>query len=279
MITRTELASRIEALPEAERQSAMAQLRELIASRRAALPLDIPDPVGLARKAGFEPDPWQARMLESTSPRILLNCARQAGKSTMAAILAMHTAATQPGSLILLISPTQRQSSELLKKGRSAFLKADIPLTAPKSSTHFMELANGSRLVSLPGKESTVRGFSDVSLMIVDEAARVPGELYLAVRPMLAVSDGRLLAMSTPFGARGWWYEAWQSDEDWQRFEVPATECPRIPEKFLSGERRAMGEWWFAQEYECRFLDARTRLFSREDVDAAFRHEVEAWDL
>ena len=279
MIGPAELAERIEALPEAERQSAMAQLRELIVAKRAALPMDLPDPVNLARAAGFEPDPWQARLLESTSSRILLNCTRQAGKSTMASILAMHTAATVPGSLVLLISPTQRQSSELLKKGRSAFLKAKIPLTTRKSSTHFMELMNGSRLVSLPGKEGNVRGFSGVSLMIIDEAARVPGDLYLAVRPMLAVSDGRLLAMSTPFGARGWWYDEWKSEEQWERFEVPATECPRITEKFLAAERRAMGEWWFAQEYECRFLDAQTQLFKRADVDRAFQNEVEVWDL
>jgi hypothetical protein len=67
-----------------------------------------------------------------------------------------------------------------------------------------LELENGSRIVSLPGKQDTVRGFSGVRLLVVDEAARVPGELYFAVRPMLAVSGGRLLALSTPFGTVRW---------------------------------------------------------------------------
>ena len=54
---------------------------------------------------------------------------------------------------------------------------------------------------------------------------------------MLAVSGGRLLAMSTPFGTRGWWYEAWRSNEDWERYEVPAERCPRISAAFLDENR------------------------------------------
>lgn len=41
-----------------------------------------------------------------------------------------------------------------------------------------LELQNGSRIISLPGKEQTVRGFSGVRLLAIDEAARVPDELY-----------------------------------------------------------------------------------------------------
>jgi hypothetical protein len=142
-----------------------------------------------------------------------------------------------------------------------------------------MELSNGSRIVSLPGKESTIRGYSGVRLLAVDEAARVPDELYFTVRPMLAVSGGRLVALSTPFGTRGWWFEAWESDETWERFRVPADECPRISTEFLDEERRSMGEWWYAQEYDCEFLDAESQPFGREDVERAFEEEVKAWDL
>lgn len=78
---------------------------------------------------------------------------------------------------------------------------------------------------------------------------------------------------------RGWWYEAWRSEEPWERYRAPAEECPRISREFLEEERRAMGEWWFAQEYACDFLDAETQPFGREDVERAFEEEVEAWDL
>ena len=74
-----------------------------------------------------------------------------------------------------------------------------------------LELPNGSRIVGLPGNEATVRGFSAVSLLLVDEAARVSDELYMAIRPMLAVSGGALWLMSTPFGKRGFFYETWRN--------------------------------------------------------------------
>ena len=107
----------------------------------------------------------------------------------------------------------------------------------------------------------------------------MPDELYYSVRPMLAVSAGRLLALSTPFGTRGWWYEAWQAADGWERYEVPATSCPRIPAAFLEEERRNMGEWWFKQEYLCTFMDAQSSAFRREDIDRAFDSEVETWTL
>ena len=237
------------------------------------------DPVEMARAADLVPDPWQVELLRSVSPRVLLNCTRQAGKSTMAAILAVHTALYETGSLVLLLSPSLRQSQELFKKALYGYQAVGGPVPSKTESALRLELENGSRIVSLPGKQDTVRGFSGVRLLVVDEAARVPGDLYFAVRPMLAVSGGRLLALSTPFGTRGWWYEAWRSEEAWERYEVPATQCPRITREFLEEERQAMGEWWFAQEYECQFLDAETQPFGREDIERAFEEEVEAWEL
>ncbi len=237
------------------------------------------DPVLLAQAVGLEPDDWQARLLRSSADRILLNCCRQSGKSTMAAILALHMALYQPGSLVLLLSPALRQSQELFRKVLAIYRVLAQSFPAETETKLTLELENGSRIVSLPGKESTIRGFSAVRLLIVDEAARVPDELYYSVRPMLAVSGGRLIALSTPFGTRGWWYEAWRSADPWERFEVPANECPRIPPAFLEEERRNLGEWWFAQEYECRFLDAETAAFRSEDVEQAFAEEVEPWRL
>ncbi len=235
------------------------------------------DPVNLAEAAGLEPDPWQARFLRGGDPRVLLNCCRQSGKSTMTAVLAVHSAFFEAGALVLLLSPSLRQSQELLRKVLYVYRAAGQTLRADSESTLRLELNNGSRILSLPGKEQTIRGFSDVSLLAVDEAARVPDDLYFAVRPMLAVSGGRLVALSTPFGARGWWYEAWSSDEPWDRYEVPAIECPRIAPEFLDEERRNLGAWWFEQEYECKFLDAETQAFRREDIDRAFEEEIEAW--
>jgi hypothetical protein len=232
-----------------------------------------------ARSAAFEPDGWQADALLSEAPRQLYNAGRQSGKSTVAAILAVHTALYEPGSLALLLSPTLRQSQELFKKCLGFYREAGRPV-APESETALtLTLENGSRIVSLPGKEGTVRGYSGVRLLVIDEAARVPDDLYASVRPMLAVSAGRLVALSTPFSARGWWAEAWRSWEAWERYEVPATDVPRISPEFLEEERRTLGEWWFEQEYMCAFLDGETQAFGREDIERTFDEEVESWGL
>ncbi len=237
------------------------------------------DPVAFARAAGIEPDDWQADVLRSSASRMLLNCSRQSGKSTITAALAVHTAIYDPGALVLLLSPSLRQSQELFKKCIAVYRGAGRPVPPAAESAMRLELDNGSRVVSLPGTETSIRGYSAVRLLIVDEAARVEDGLYLSVRPMLAVSAGRLIGLSTPFGTRGWWYEAWCGPEPWERYEVPATRCPRIAPSFLAEERRNVGEWWFEQEYMCRFMEGQTSMFTRDEIDAAFAEEVDTWVL
>ena len=240
------------------------------------------DPVVWACDAlELEPDPWQAEVLRSDSKRILLNCSRQSGKSTVTSILALHTATYQKESLVLCLSPTLRQSSELFRNV-SRFYGADPAIPSRAESALRLELENGSRIVSLPGKEQNIRGMAKVNLLIVDEAARVPDSLYYSVRPMLAVSNGRLIALSTPWGCRGWWYEAWRSSEPWQRIEIPADKCPRISPEFLEEERRTMGEMWFNQEYCCEFVDMAGSVFKMDDIETMFSYnenEVDVWDL
>ena len=154
-----------------------------------------------------------------------MNCCRQSGKSTTTAILALHTAIYEPKSLTLLLSPGERQSKELLKKVMDVYRALDRPVPSDTENKLELELENGSRIVALPGNEGTIRGYSGVRLLIVDEASRVPDSLYATVRPMLAVSGGRLVALSTPWGQRGWWYEAWErGGTTWERVQITAHE-------------------------------------------------------
>ena len=236
------------------------------------------DPVRLAERCSLIPDSWQRDVLRSVSPRMLLNASRQSGKSTTVAMLNVHTALYHPGSLCLMLSPTLRQSGELFRKARDLLGQVQ-PERLPEETALSLRLANGSRIVSLPGKEGTVRGYSAVTLLCIDEASRVPDDLYMACRPMLAVSGGRLVAMSTPFGTRGWWYAAWRSTEAWERYEVPAEQCGRISPAFLDEERRTIGEWWYHQEYGCEFLDAQSQAFTRDEIDRAFTEAVTTWEL
>lgn len=251
------------------------QLRERVEGRiseRSEIPTD---PVEFAAATGLPAlDPWQHRLLRSEASRVLLNCSRQSGKSTMAAILALHQALTSPRSLVLILAPAERQAKELFSKVAEAYRTLGHVIPADSYRKLGMELSNGSRIEALPGTEKTIRGFSGTSLLIVDEASRVADELYYAVRPMLAVSGGRLLLLSTPFGKRGAFYEEWSGGEGWERYEVPAHDCPRIPASFLEEERRALPSWVYRQEYECSFEDTEDQLFGFDLVASSITDEV-----
>jgi hypothetical protein len=237
------------------------------------------DPVRFARRLGLEPDPWQAEVLRSPAKRILLNASRQSGKSTCTAIIALHEAVHQAGSLVLLFSASQRQASELFRVVSRLYGAIGHEVPAEAQTLLRLELGNGSRVLSLPASETTVRGYAAASLAIFDEASRVQDDLFLSVLPMLATTNGRVIALSTPFGKRGWWSDCWhQGGDTWQRWEVPAPQCPRISPEFLEDQQRAMGEWWYRQEFLCEFLDSETSAFSTEDVESAFG-EVETWEL
>ncbi len=151
------------------------------------------DPAAVMTHAGMPPDAWQERLMRSQSDRMLLLCSRQSGKSTVTAAIALHEILHRPGSLVLLMSPTLRQSQELFRKVSDFRNALGLPIAVAEESALRLELANGSRIVALPGNEETIRGFSGVRLLVVDEAARVPDALYFSVRPMLAVSGGRLI--------------------------------------------------------------------------------------
>lgn len=235
------------------------------------------DPAILFTEAtGYESDLWQTQVLRSDAGQLLLNCSRQVGKSTTTAALSLHQALYVPDSLVLLLSPSLRQSGELFRKISAAYRSLGRPVPAEQETALTLTLANGSRVISLPGSEGTIRGFSGVSLLILDEAARVPDELYYALRPMLAVSGGRLVALSTPFGKRGWFYESWIGSEPWERVEITADQCPRISPDFLCEERRALGPRWFAQEYFCSFEDVVGSIFSGDALAALLTPTVAA---
>lgn len=228
--------------------------------------------VEFARASGLDDlDGWQEQLLLSAAPRILLNVSRQAGKSTMSGVLAVHKALTTPGALVLILAPSERQAKETFAKA-AALYRHDIPAESYRKLG--MELRNGSRIEALPGTEKTVRGYSGVGLLILDEAARVEDGLYYAVRPMLAVSGGRLLMVSTPHGKRGVFFEEWTGGVGWERYEVPATECPRISPEFLEEERRSLPPWVYRQEYLCEFTETEDQVFGHDLVSAAISSEV-----
>lgn len=181
-----------------------------------------------------------------------------------------------PGSLVLVASPSARQSGEWLRKAADMLLKLGIAPKGDGDNEISLQLPNRSRIVGLPGTEGTVRGFSAVSLLVIDEASRVEDAMYKALLPMLAVSGGDLWLMSTPYGKRGFFYENWaHGGPQWLKVTVPATDCPRIDKAFLEEQRGAMGAEWFRQEYLCEFVCGSGSVFDMALIEAAMDDTVE----
>jgi hypothetical protein len=244
--------------------------------RRTVPTLPPMDPLELWRQAmGSEPDAWQETVLKSDNPRICLNCCRQAGKSSVVAVKALHIGLYQPKSLILLLSRSLRQSGELARKVFEVYESSGRKVPPETESKLALELSNGSRILALPGgDEAAIRGFSGVRCLIIDEAARCPDSLWVALRPMVAVSRGALMVLSTPFGRRGFFYRVWSQSHRWLKIQVTAEQCPRLTPEFLAEELIELGPRWYAQEYGCQFVEAAGQVFSDEAIDAAFHDDI-----
>jgi hypothetical protein len=224
--------------------------------------------------AGLFPDPWQLALLGSDARQSLLLCSRQVGKSTATAFLALKTALLEAGSTTV-VAPVEEQANELLRKVTQAAYAIGRPVPIVREAVTRLELANGSRVLALPGKESRVRSYTS-ALLVIDEAARVPDAVFSGASPTLAVSRGRFVALSTAFAKSGWFYREWNDQQAaYQRLSITAVDCPRVPREFLAAEKRRLGERWFMMEYHNVFGDDIAAVFRAEDIRAAVCRDVE----
>jgi hypothetical protein len=236
------------------------------------------DPALLAQDADIILDEWQAGFVRSDAPQTAMLIPRQHGKTEAAVIKSLSVATTEPDSLILIASPSQRQSDEFVLRARKAYgrIKDAPPLIG--DAARRIEFENGSRILALPGDNDgdTMRGLANVRLAIVDEAARCSDALITAIRPMLATNPrAQLVYLSTPKGKRGTYFDAWTSnDTDWHRIRVELGSCPRITPEFLARERKNLGETKYREEYLCEFLDSDIAAFNSTLVDLMFDPEV-----
>lgn len=188
-------------------------------------------------------------------------------------MLAVWKAFNYPGTLSIVGAPSARQSAEFVRKAGGFLRQLGIRPRGDGDNPVSLLLPNGSRIVGLPANSDTTRGFSNVALLLIDEASRVPDDFYNSLRPILAAHPkAALWLMSTPNGRQGFFYDEWvRPDSDWTRIEAPATACPRIAAEFLAEERRHHTGQYFRQEYLCEFVAADFAYFDPETVEKAFR--------
>ncbi len=220
-------------------------------------------------------DPWQVRMVDApAASRVIALTFRQAGKTSAAAVSVAHTMTwRQPGSTSLILAPTLRQSSELIRNLRGRLLAARERLTV--DNVFAIELATGSRALALPGADdASIRGLSIDGDCVVDEAARVSDALYEAARPMLIrhVATARLILLSTAWARQGFFYRIWTEGDPQNSVKIEARvdECQHISKADLDRERRSMPPAVFAREYENAFDSLEARFFNADAIAAAF---------
>ena len=226
---------------------------------------------------GFNADETQKQIFDSNHKRIIINCHRQWGKSMVSSILCLHRALFWPGSLCLIVAPALRQSSENFRKIMESLEVLGIRPGLLEGTKLSCKLPNKSRIVSLPGgnEGATIRGFSRPDIIIEDESSRCKDELYQALRPMMATNpDCKLILASTPWGQRGHFYKIWTEADGWLKIRVVASSNPRINPAFLDEERKALGPWVYAQEYEGEFVGDESQLFTKEMIAKALNPDI-----
>jgi len=212
-----------------------------------------------------KPFDYQKDFLLDESKRIAFRSGRQVGKTTCCAIKAIHHALNGEKRVVVILSPSLRQSSLMFRKVR-AYLKHDLvyDLLESESNTR-VSFKNGSEIHCLPGNNpDTVRGFSP-TMKIDDEAAFIKDEVYVASDPSIIATKGIHVMTSTPFGKRGRFYQAFNSDA-WSKYHIKSIRSPLITKDDLKSAKAEKTELEFKQEYEGEFLEEMDTYFPRDLV-------------
>lgn len=225
---------------------------------------------GLFREVhGTRPDPWQRAYLQRAllERSIAIVACRQSGKSTIVSVFAAWMMLYCPPFKILVSSKSLRQAAEFMQKVRAA-LEQFVPARLwPQANQLSIQLPNGSFCVAVPARNAhTARGYSP-DLVLMDEAAFAPAELFQILSPSLGVTGGALHMISSPNGRQGFFYEACEGRAASTNYtlRVTADECPRISPEWLANERLRLGELAFLQEYYAQFILMEGAFFS-DDV-------------
>jgi len=214
---------------------------------------------------GWKWDNWQREVLAHDGS-ITLRCGRQSGKSEVVSQKAVDFAAVNGGVSVLIIAASQRQSSLLFEKVNSK-IQSDSRVDYSERPTMTKALlSNGSRIYCVPAGRTgySIRGFT-IDMLIADEAAYIPEEVWVAVEPMIAVSRsqrgfGYIVLLSTPAGKGGYFYNSF-TDKDFRSWHIPITMCKRISKSFVARKRQTLSKLQFAQEYLAEFIDEYQQFF------------------
>lgn len=230
-------------------------------------------------------DEWQKEILAHKGNECICS-GRQTGKSTIISIKASEFAVKQKNKLILIISVTEDQSIMLLQKCL-LYIEQHYPKLICKGKRRptksKIELVNGSvirtKAVGMSGQGA--RGFT-INMLIADEAAFMPEDVWAAVTPMLVTTGGDIILISTPHGKKGFFYDCYHSEQfkTWHINSVDNLTNRPISDDWsllqrdkaighIAAEKKRMSEREFGQEYEGKFLDDLSQFYPDEVIRKA----------
>ena len=212
---------------------------------------------------GITLDPWQKSVLE-TSGNICLRSGRQVGKSTVIGRKAAEYALNNPGKLIMIISRTERQAGLLFSKilvNIHQIDKRQLMRGKERPTKHLIHLKNKSKIYSLPAGDTGygIMGFT-IDLLIADEAAFIPEEVWNSIIPALAITRGEIWLLSTPFVKQGYYFQCF-SDPSFTAFHTSSEDCPRKDQAFLDRQKEILTKAQYAQMYLGQFVDEIRQFF------------------
>lgn len=211
-------------------------------------------------------DKWQEEVLK-TKGNICVRAGRQVGKSTAIALKAAKYALENPKKLVMIISKTERQAGLLFSKilsnlnrlGKNQILKGK-----DRPTKHRISLKNGTVIHSLPCGDTGfgIMGFT-IDLLIADEAAFIPEEVWNSIIPAMAITRGDIWLLSTPYVKEGYFYNCF-TDPNFTSFHVSSEDCPRKDQAFLDRQKEILTKAQYAQMYLGQFVDEIKQFFSDE---------------
>ena len=208
---------------------------------------------------------YQKNFLEDESNRTIFVTSRQAGKSTITSIKALRKAWCFDDQVILVVSRTSRQSKLLSNRmlqmvNKEPLIRSDIV----KSNTEEIKFENGSVIYSLPGSPDTIRGYS-ANCVIVDEAAFVSDDVFTAIEPTLATTNGDFIVLSSPYKREGYFWRAWNSSF-WSKHRVTCYENPLVTENFIEEFKKSHTMTEFRREMLAEFVDDESEAYITSEL-------------
>jgi hypothetical protein len=264
----------------------VADLWDALAAELAPKALALADPVALFRSAGLEPDPAQVEVLTTSAPRVILNWARQSGKTTAVACRAAWLCQARPGSTAVICAGRQEQAKHLLRACRRFSGRGSSATGTATELT--IRYANGSEILVVPASD-TARGLT-AHLLIVEEAAVVPDDVYDGVlTPMVSTTHGPIILLGTPGSEVGSFFDIWSaaprwdpakpaSEHSWLKLLRAWQDCPRI-DPWTVAELRERQPRAYRREYLCEFAGSDSAVFLPEIVASMADESVEPLNL